>query len=52
MEARSVLLSSGHARDNRATGLSVNSLSAFGQDAAGHVYAVSLGGPVYRIVAR
>ena len=48
----SALLSSGHARDNRATGLSVDSLSAFGEDDAGHIYAVSLGGPVYRILAR
>ncbi len=51
-QINSVQLSGGHARDNRATGLSVDSLSAFGQDDAGHVYAVSLGGPVYRIVAR
>jgi glucose/arabinose dehydrogenase len=46
----SVLLSAGHARDNRPTGLSVSSLSAFGQDNAGHIYAVSLSGPVYRLV--
>ena len=51
-QINSVLLSPGHASGNRATGLSVDSLSAFGQDDAGHVYAVSLGGPVYRIVAR
>jgi glucose/arabinose dehydrogenase len=51
-QINSVLLSSGHARDNRATGLSVNSLSAFGQDNAGHIYAVSLAGPVYRLVQR
>jgi hypothetical protein len=29
--------------------LSVNAMSSFGEDAAGHVYAVSLAGPVYRI---
>ncbi len=51
-QINSVLLSAGHARENRATGLSVSSLAAFGQDDAGHLYAVSLGGPVYRIVAR
>jgi glucose/arabinose dehydrogenase len=51
-QINSVLLSAGHARQNRASGLSVNSLSAFGQDDAGHIYAVSLGGPVYRLVRR
>ncbi len=51
-QINSALLSTGHARANRATGLSVSSLAGFGQDDAGHVYAVSLGGPVYRIVAR
>jgi glucose/arabinose dehydrogenase len=48
----SVALSAGHARENRATGLSVGDLSAFGQDNAGRVYAVSLAGPVYRFVQR
>jgi glucose/arabinose dehydrogenase len=47
-----VVLSAGHARHNHATGLSVGSLAAFGQDNAGHIYAVSLAGPVYRIVRR
>ncbi len=51
-QINSVLLSAGRARDNHPTGLSVSGLSAFGQDNAGHVYAVSLGGPVYRLVAR
>jgi hypothetical protein len=51
-QINSVLLSGGHARDNNATGLSVGSLSSFGQDSAGHVYAVSLAGPVYRLVQR
>lgn len=46
----SVLLSAGGARGNNATGLSVSNLSAFGQDDAGRIYAVSLAGPVYRIV--
>ncbi|HEX3690317.1 MAG TPA: PQQ-dependent sugar dehydrogenase [Solirubrobacteraceae bacterium] len=48
----SALLSAGHARQNHPSGLSVNSLSAFGQDGAGHIYAVSLAGPVYRLVRR
>ena len=48
----SVLLSAGHARENHATGLSVTGLSGFGQDDAGHIYAVSLAGPVYRFVHR
>jgi glucose/arabinose dehydrogenase len=51
-QINSVLLSGGQARQNRATGLSVGDLSAFGQDNAGHVYAVSLAGPVYRFVQR
>jgi glucose/arabinose dehydrogenase len=51
-QINSVLLSPGRARQNHATGLSVSSLSAFGQDGAGHIYAVSLDGPVYRLVQR
>ena len=51
-QINSVLLSAGRARDNHATRLSVPSLSSFGQDNAGHVYAVSLSGPVYRLVQR
>jgi glucose/arabinose dehydrogenase len=39
------------ARDDRALGLRVDQLSSFGEDVAGHVYAVSLGGPVYRLMA-
>ena len=34
------------------TSLRVDSLSSFGEDAEGRVYATSLDGPVYRIVAR
>jgi len=49
-QINSVVLGAGHARENHATGLSVSSLSAFGQDNAGHIYAVSLFGPVYRLV--
>ena len=37
---------------SRATGLKVNSLVSFGEDSRGRVYAVSLGGPVYRIGRR
>jgi glucose/arabinose dehydrogenase len=51
-QINSVVLSGGHAREDHATGLSVGSLSGFGQDNAGHIYAVSLSGPVYRLVQR
>jgi glucose/arabinose dehydrogenase len=44
-------LRAGGASDRR-TGLSVTELVSFGEDAAGHVYAVSLSGPVYQLVAR
>ena len=39
------------AGDDRELGLEVSALSSFGEDAAGHVYATSLEGPVYRLVA-
>jgi glucose/arabinose dehydrogenase len=45
-------LSPGRARDVRTTRLRVDSLSSFGEDAQGRVYALSLGGPVYRLVPR
>jgi glucose/arabinose dehydrogenase len=38
------------ARDDRSLDLTVSSLSSFGEDNAGHIYAVSLDGPVYRLV--
>ncbi len=38
------------ARDDRPVGLHVASLSSFGEDDAGHVYATSLEGAVYRLV--
>jgi glucose/arabinose dehydrogenase len=38
------------ARDDRSLDLEVPSLSSFGEDNAGHVYALSLDGPVYRLV--
>ena len=37
------------ARDDRPLGLEVDSLSSFGEDASGRVYATSLDGPVYRL---
>ncbi len=38
-----------HARDDRELGLHVDSLSSFGEDNEGHIYVVSLDGPVYRL---
>jgi glucose/arabinose dehydrogenase len=37
------------ARDDRPVGLNVPSLSSFGEDNQGHIYVVSLDGPVYRL---
>ncbi len=48
-EIRSVALGPGHATGDRGTGVSVRDMSSFGQDALGHIYAVSLDGPVYRL---
>jgi glucose/arabinose dehydrogenase len=45
-------LRAGSARGTRSTGLHVESLSSFGEDALGRVYATSSSGPVYRLVAR
>ena len=45
-------LRAGSARGTRSTGLHVDSLSSFGEDALGRVYATSSSGPVYRLVAR
>jgi glucose/arabinose dehydrogenase len=39
------------ATDDRSLGLEVPSLSSFGEDDAGHIYATSLDGPVYRLDA-
>lgn len=50
-ELMSARLSAGAAADDRPLGLHVDQLSSFGEDAAGRVYAVSLGGPVYRLAA-
>lgn len=48
-ELRSFEPATPKARDDRALGLNVPSLSSFGEDNAGHVYALSLDGPVYRL---
>ena len=48
----SAKLSAGRATSVRTTSLRVESLSSFGEDARGRVYAVSLDGPVYRLVPR
>jgi glucose/arabinose dehydrogenase len=48
----SAKLSAGRARSVRKTPLKVDSLSSFGEDARGRVYAVSLGGSVFRLAAR
>ena len=49
-ELRSLEPATPRARDDRSLGLDVSSLSSFGEDNAGHIYAVSLEGPVYRLV--
>jgi glucose/arabinose dehydrogenase len=48
----SAKLSAGRATGVRATSMRISSVSSFGQDARGRVYAVSLNGPVYRLVPR
>jgi glucose/arabinose dehydrogenase len=45
-------LRAGGARSVRRTRMRVGSLSSFGEDARGRVYATSLDGPVYRLVPR
>jgi hypothetical protein len=51
-QLRSFTAAPGHrATDDRALGLQVSSVSSFGTDDAGHIYAASLSGPVYRLVA-
>jgi glucose/arabinose dehydrogenase len=49
-ELRSFKPATPEARDDRSLGLEVPSLSSFGEDNEGLVYAVSLDGPVYRLV--
>ena len=48
----SVKLRAGRASGARATAMRIQSVSSFGEDARGRVYAVSLSGPVYRLVPR
>ena len=48
----SARLSPRRARSQRTTRLRVPNLVSFGEDARGRVYAVSLLGPVYRLVPR
>jgi hypothetical protein len=49
-QLRSFVPGSGaQASDDRPLGPTVDSLSSFGIDDAGHLYAVSLDGPVYRL---
>ena len=47
---QTAVLSSGRARSVTDRKLEVDSLSSFGEDARGRVYATSLDGPVYRLV--
>ncbi len=49
-ELRSLKPATPQARDDRSLGLNVPSLSSFGEDNEGHIYAVSLDGPLYRLV--
>jgi glucose/arabinose dehydrogenase len=49
---QSAKLSAGKAKSVHNTSLKVGSLSSFGEDARGRVYAVSLEGTVYRLVPR
>ena len=39
------------ATDDRSLGVQVPQLSSFGTDEGGHIYAMSLDGPVYRLAA-
>ena len=49
---RSLIPGLGGARKDRGTGLHVRDLSSFGEGAGGSLFATSLDGPVFRIVAR
>ena len=48
-ELRSLIPANPRARDDRSLGLDVDSPVSFGEDEAGHIYVVSLEGPVYRL---
>jgi glucose/arabinose dehydrogenase len=49
-EVRALVVDEGEVVDDRVLGLSVPNLSSFGQDPEGELYALSLDGPVYRLV--
>jgi glucose/arabinose dehydrogenase len=49
---RSFRITGGRATEDRRVGLNVSSLSSFGEDARGRVYATSLNGAVYRLRSR
>jgi glucose/arabinose dehydrogenase len=51
-DLHSIVLTTRGARSDQRLGLRVQQLVSFGEDAAGHVYAVSLNGPVYRLASR
>jgi glucose/arabinose dehydrogenase len=51
-ELRSFIPSPTQGKDDKPLGQTVSALSSFGEDSAGHVYATSLDGPVYRIDPR
>ena len=46
---RSAVLATPRATDDRPVGLNLSGLSSFGEDSCGHVYATTLGGPLYRL---
>jgi hypothetical protein len=48
-EIRSLIASPSGARDDKPLGISEPRISSFGEDAAGHVYVVSLSGRVSRL---
>lgn len=48
-DLRSFIPSAANAKDDKELGETVGGLSSFGEDNAGHIYATSLEGPVYRL---
>jgi hypothetical protein len=48
-ELRAVSLTAGGSSNDRGIGVGVDTLVSFGEDGRGRLYAVSLGGPVYRL---
>ena len=51
-DIRAIVQSSGRVAQSADLGLNVSELSSFGQGPKGALYAVSLGGSIYRIVGR